>query len=116
MSTLQYISLADCTRVIPGRPHAATVWRWCRKGVKSRTGRRIYLEHARFGKRIFVTRKCLKQFARCLAEADINHADRSLPTTVTGKCGATERSRSYVKALAELEKAGIWPLLITNQT
>lgn len=43
----QYITLTEVANITPGRPSTNCVWRWCRRGVKSRTGERIHLQHVR---------------------------------------------------------------------
>lgn len=66
-------TLAALAKGLPGRPHASTVWRWCRKGVKSRSGDRIQLEHVRIGARVFSSTEAVEQFGRRLADADAEH-------------------------------------------
>ncbi len=69
----QYLSLAECARAAPGRPHVASVWRWCRVGILARNGRRIRLRCARAGRRIFVRREWLDHFFELVAQADEEH-------------------------------------------
>lgn len=68
-----YITLAEATKLAPGRPSANAVWRWARKGVKSRAGPRVYLRHIRAGGRILTTAAWVEQFAHDLAAADAEH-------------------------------------------
>ena len=49
------ITLAEAARIAPARPSTNCVWRWCRKGVLSRGGERIRLQHQRVGGIIFTT-------------------------------------------------------------
>jgi predicted DNA-binding WGR domain protein len=69
------ITLTDAAKIAPGRPSANCVWRWCRKGVLSRGGERIRLQHQRVGGMIFTTRTWLEEFGRALAEADTKYFD-----------------------------------------
>lgn len=39
--------LSELSRVLPGKPPYKTLWRWCKKGIKSRSGRTITLECVR---------------------------------------------------------------------
>jgi len=43
MEISQYIALVQAAKRCPTRPHAGGIWRWCRMGVKSRSGDRIKL-------------------------------------------------------------------------
>ena len=102
------ITLGEAAKLAPGRPHTSAIWRWCRKGVKAAGGRRIFLEHSRFGRRVFTTREALERFDRALADADTEHFtrdDERAPTlrTVSG----TVRSREIGRAEAALEAAGV---------
>ena len=45
--TGEYINLTEAAKRSPGRPHSASIWRWMRKGVLSRSGERITLDHIR---------------------------------------------------------------------
>lgn len=69
-SAEEYLSLAQAARVLPGRPSANCVWRWARKGVISRDGRRVCLRHIRLGGRILTTKGWVDAFGASLAEAD----------------------------------------------
>lgn len=70
-----FITLTEATKITPGRPSPNCLWRWCRRGVLSRGGERIRLEHRRIGGKIFTTPDWLDDFGRVLAEADTNHFD-----------------------------------------
>jgi hypothetical protein len=73
--TVDYLTLGQIAAEVPSRPHSSCVWRWCRRGVKSRSGERIRLEHVRIGGKIFSTAAWLNEFGRRLAEADAQHFD-----------------------------------------
>jgi len=50
-----------------GRPSANCIWRWCRKGVLSRAGKRVRLRHVRIGGKIFTEAEWLNEFGQSLA-------------------------------------------------
>ena len=80
------ITLGEAAKLAPGQPHASAVWRWCRKGIKAAGGRRIFLEHSRFGRRVFTSREAVARFGRALADADAEHFlrdDNRVPTPRT---------------------------------
>ncbi len=66
-----YLTLAEAARLAPGRPSANAVWRWCRKGVKSRNGETIRLTHVRAGRQIFTTSDWMDEFFAVQARADL---------------------------------------------
>lgn len=70
-----YITLTQIAKIAPGRPKTNCVWRWCRKGVMSRSGERVRLKHVRIGGMIYSTRHWLDEFGRRLAEADERYFD-----------------------------------------
>lgn len=107
------LTLSDAARSLPPidgkRPHASTIWRWCREGVLARNGQRVCLHHVRMGRRILTSASALAKFSRELAEAD---AEYFAPRTRRG--AKTPRPRSDAKrrkaidrADAELVTAGI---------
>lgn len=69
----EYLTLTQTAKIAPGRPTANAIWRWCRRGVKSRSGARVHLRHIRVGGQIFTTRGWLEAFGRQLAEADARY-------------------------------------------
>jgi hypothetical protein len=70
------ITLTEAAKLMPGRPSTNCLWRWCRRGVLSRGGERIRLEHRRIGGKIFTAPDWLDEFGRKLAEADTRHFDQ----------------------------------------
>jgi len=70
------ITLTEAAKVTPGRPSTNCLWRWCRRGVLSRGGERVRLEHRRIGGKIFTAPAWLEEFGRKLAEADTRHFDQ----------------------------------------
>jgi hypothetical protein len=71
----QLLTLSQAARIAPGAPTPNCVWRWCRRGVMARSGRRIRLEHVRVGGKLFTSAQWLDSFGRRLAEADADYFD-----------------------------------------
>ena len=110
MQSNNYLSLSEAAKRSPGRPHAATVWRWARRGVKARSGERIRLEHVRVGGRIFIPADALDRFFKAVSDADAEHfdrrnqkSDRPSPLTRT----ELQRERDIERAKTTLADAGI---------
>src|SRR5262245_66623007 len=87
------ISLPEACRIIPGRPHLATVYRWFQRGVRGG----IKLETALVGGRRFTSREAVQRFVDRLS------GDRSDALQLR-----TPRQRQIAveKANAELAAAG----------
>ena len=83
----ELITLSAAARLLPSHPHASSLWRWCRRGIRVRgTGEVIRLEHRRYGSKVFTSAAALEQFGTALAAADAEHfaagsADTPKPTT-----------------------------------
>ena len=116
--TNEYMSITQVAKIAPGRPSTNCVWRWCRRGVKSRTGERIRLEHVRMGGIIFTTTAWLAEFGRRLAEADARYFDlaeaAAAANRIPGRRRACSQSRieqtrrrAIEDAERELDAAGI---------
>lgn len=106
METL--LTLVAVAKQTPGRPSANAIWRWCRKGVKSRSGQRIRLKHVRIGGRIFTDAESLQRFFAEVAEADNAYFDRSVETVPLPRPeNLARRQRQIDQAEAELSAAGI---------
>ncbi len=103
------IELADAAKAAPGAPHVSAIWRWCRKGIKVRSGDRLRLDHVRVGGRIFTSRPALARFFKALAEADAAHFDRQQdepPPERQRHRIASRREKSTAKSSAALAAAG----------
>lgn len=62
------IPLRDASRLLPGRPHRATVWRWASLGIW-RAGRRVRLRTVVCGGRRYTTPLALDAFvSACTAD------------------------------------------------
>lgn len=70
------MTVTEAANVTPGRPSTNCLWRWCRRGVWSRSGERVRLQHRRIGGKIFTSSDWLDEFGRKLAEADTRHFDQ----------------------------------------
>lgn len=114
----KHISLAEVARIAPGRPSTNCVWRWCRRGVKSRTGERIRLQHVRMGGMIYTTARWLEEFGQELADADakyfdLNQAFRDAAASPRRRQRVSEaqheiqRKQAIEDAERELDAAGI---------
>jgi hypothetical protein len=88
------LTIAEATRILPGRPHIATVWRWVNHGVG---GQR--LETIKVGWKRFTSHEALARFIERTTAA----ADRQPIPTRTAK----QRERDIARAERELELAGI---------
>ena len=108
MQNEDHIDLTEAAKRSPGRPSPSAVWRWCRRGIKGRSGERVKLEHIRVGGRIYTTGESLSRFFTAVAEADSAHFDhrRETPTKATSRTEA-QRKRAIERAEAELAEAGI---------
>lgn len=108
-----HLSLTDVAKIVPGRPSANCVWRWCRRGVLARSGERIRLRHVRIGGKIFTTRRWLEDFGRELAAEDAKYFSLCEATTAAARAeeppppkAQRRRGREYEqRRLAEIEEA-----------
>ena len=57
-----YLTLTEAAKLAPTRPSANAVWRWCRRGVKARSGKRVHLGHIRVGGRVYTTEQSVRTF------------------------------------------------------
>ena len=82
-----YVTLAQAAHLIPSQPSPSTLWRWCRRGIRAADGTRDYLQHVRYGRRVFTCAAWLNDFAQSVAQRDVSFfedrreapAPRSLP-------------------------------------
>ena len=100
------ISLSEASKITPGRPHTATLTRWCRPGIKARTGQRVRLKHWRVGRKIFTTAEALQEFFERTAEADLPHFDerdaaKAPAPTSDNKRSDEERAEAVARAKDE---------------
>ena len=111
MHATDYITLGEAAKLAPGRPSANCIWRWCRKGVLSRSGQRVRLRHVRIGGKIFTKAEWLNEFGQRLAAADAEHFDLddapSLPTPGRRPRTDGQRQAAIERAERELREAGV---------
>lgn len=108
----KYLTCSEASKLLPGRPSANCVWRWARRGVQSRGGERIRLQHVRMGGALYTTARWIDEFGRALAEADARHFDSltSDAPSHTGPNGSKvdeRRSQQLDRVEHELDQAGI---------
>ncbi len=103
------LSLSEAARLLPTRPHGSTLWRWARKGVKSRAGRRIRLEHIRIGHRVFTSIEALDRFVSAVADADVEHFELQTERSPVklDRRSLAQKQRDMAEAEAELATEGI---------
>lgn len=88
----ELIPLSAAAKAAPGRPSANAIWRWCRKGVRSRGGEYIRLRHVRLGGRVFTSLAWLAEFGEQLAAADAQHFDQRIERACPGARASRMRS------------------------
>ncbi len=114
-ATDELITLTEATKHSPGRPSTNCVWRWCRKGVRARSGLRVRLRHVRVGGKIFTSRAWLEEFGHHVAEADAAYFDqqldapRQLPSPAPGR-SESQRHTAIARAERSVVEAGLRPL------
>ncbi len=74
----EYLSLGQAARKCPGtggrqHPHPSALFRWCRFGLLSRSGRHIRLRHVRIGRSLFTSAKWLDVFFCERAASDLGY-------------------------------------------
>lgn len=80
------------------------IWRWCRKGIKARSGQRVHLKHIRSGRRLLTTQAWLDEFHTDLTRED--HAGLATGAPIEPKPNP-QRVGDVAAAQAELAAAGI---------
>jgi hypothetical protein len=69
----KYITLSKAANLSPGRPHAATAWRWATHGVRG-----IKLRSIRSGNRVLTTQEWLDEFHRQCNQTNAERAAAEL--------------------------------------
>lgn len=83
---MDFLTLKEAAARIPGRPHASTVWRWCRHGCNG-----VKLPYARAGRRIVIAEADLAPFMRALAARDHESTTDIAPKADTAAAERCER-------------------------
>ena len=82
-SDKKLLSLAEAAKELPrvsGRKASTNaIWRWCRKGIKSRSGQRIHLEHVRLGGKLYTTAEWVVALGKKLMVPKIEHRLNTTP-------------------------------------
>lgn len=101
-----HITLAQAANLSPGRPSSNAIWRWCRTGLKARSGERIRLDHIRAGGRLFTCEADLAAFFKRLADADRIYFEPTPTEPLNGQTNH-QRAQAVEHAHGVLAKAGI---------
>ena len=88
------VTLTEAAKLIPGRPHSSTLWRWHQHGSRG-----IKLETAVIGGRRFTSREAIERF--------IERTTESRDGAPVDRTPCRKRQAAIAKAEAELEAAGI---------
>jgi hypothetical protein len=108
---IPFLTCAQAARQCPQSPtpNPATIWRWARKGVKARNGKRVCLEHVRAGAKVLIPEGALTTFFKAIADADSEYfraaADAAPPPEP--KWHPNCRQKAIADAEAMLNHAGI---------
>ena len=103
----QKISLTEAVKHWPGRPHVSAIWRACRRGIRAANGKRVYLDHARWGAKIFTSREAIERFGRQLAEFDAEHFRTKPSTQKVPRRRYRNRTKAIAAAKARVARNGI---------
>lgn len=96
-----YIPLSQAPNVVPGRPAINAIWRWCRLGVKSRSGERVRLEHRRVGGKIYTTQAWIDSFLSQITDADKSYFSHRQSLAGAQTASPTSRYSSPATLLKE---------------
>jgi len=96
-----YITLREAAHRTPGQPSIGTIWRWARRGILTRIGSTVRLQHVRIGGRVYTTEAWLQDFFREVAATDATRWQHHNRLT------RRERIRRHQEAEVKLEEAGI---------
>ena len=111
------LPLSQAAKIAPGRPSSNCLWRWCRRGVLSRGGERVYLRHSRIGGKVYTSKQWLDDFGQALADADAAYFRQNEDDVVAQPAPSGPKRRrqrfeqhrrdTLEKASQELEDAGL---------
>ena len=86
--SIEYLTLSEAARILPGRTHVNTVRRWFDRGYRG-----VILRSWRCGNRRITTRQAIDEFI----EATTGIAEKTTP----------QKSSAHLKAEAELDLLGV---------
>ena len=87
--TMEYLTLANVSQIVPTHPVPATVWRWVTRGFSGPDGP-ICLRAAKVGRRYVTTREWLDEFFTRLANLSPVQADVVCLTHEAANCRLKE--------------------------
>lgn len=99
--------LSEAAKFYPYPISTNSIWRHCRKGIKSRSGEKIYLDHVRVGGTIFTTEAAIQEFFRAVAQADREYFQNPERPARPRNTSDSVRDRQIAEASASLAKDGI---------
>ena len=99
------VTLSQAARIAPGGVSPNCIWRWCRRGVLSRMGERVRLEHIRAGGKLFTTPRWIEEFGKRLAEADAVYFETASEPEPTPEPAPTPARRRARRRLTDQEEA-----------
>jgi hypothetical protein len=106
-----YMTIAEAASQAVGRPSSACVWRWARRGVLAKNGKRVKLRHIRAGARLYIPQGALDEFTEALAAADAEHFDKPSSAPEPPQATPSEidapRARGIQESSASLARRGI---------
>lgn len=107
----QLLSMAQAARLLPerdgSRPHPSTLWRFCRKGIRSRAGGRVICDSVRVGARLYTTVRALNEFFAKVAKADAAYFQQQDTGPPTRGTSDPAREREIAEAQEFLKEEGI---------
>jgi hypothetical protein len=92
-----FIPLADASKLLPGRPHTKTIYRWCKDGYPKGDGR-IPLSWCKVGRRIMISKDELIALIR---EPDNSKRSDSHKTRVSPRPTPRRHTRHDVEDRAD---------------
>ena len=105
----ELLTLTGVTKVLPRvggkRIHPSTIWRWCSDGQNG-----VKLRCVRLGRRVFVPREALAEFAHALGERDVERFVPPSTTRVTPpprRRTTKQRQRDILRAERKLREFGL---------
>ena len=107
MITQNYLTLSQAANSLQQKTQRASVWRWCRYGLKSVNGQKIYLKHYRIGREILTTQEDLDNFFKYLAQADMEHFGKDKPKPARRIIPPKPNKKAQEQAENELRASGI---------
>ncbi len=99
------LTLEEAKKAVPRRhgrhPSVATLWRWCRRGIKG-----VRLEYIRVGRTIITSKEAIARFFEAMAAADKPLGPTPPPPQHLGSTPSARRA-SLADADRILDEAGI---------